>query len=205
MGFQLIRSDSDRETTMLRRAVIPATIRRASTGALACARAAEALRPCSASPHLEAVVARHLTRAGLAEHKAALRTQLDAKRTQLAAMRAAVEAADRQGAAYAQRVAWVTFGLLCAQFGVLFNWVFFEFDWNLVEPVTYFLGYTCVWLGIVFYARTGCEWTYDATRELLAGKRAARVLAKANVSREAYEALAAEVAALEAEAAGIDL
>ena len=54
------------------------------------------------------------------------------------------------------------FAFLCTQFGVLANWVFVSFDWNLVEPVTYFLGYTLVWMGVVFFRLTGKDFTYDA-------------------------------------------
>lgn len=57
-------------------------------------------------------------------------------------------------------------GVFCglfAQNAILMYWVFSAFDWNLVEPCTYFFGYTSItWFALVFYKYTGREFTYDA-------------------------------------------
>ncbi|KAJ9446115.1 hypothetical protein DIPPA_27866 [Diplonema papillatum] len=44
---------------------------------------------------------------------------------------------------------WMVFG------EAVFGGETFVFDWNLVEPITYFLGYSIVWFGVVFYYFTG--------------------------------------------------
>lgn len=78
------------------------------------------------------------------------------------------------------RVLWGVFAGLMTQNAILFYWVFFAFDWNLVEPCTYFFGYTsATWLALMFYKYTGREFTYDATVEELA-KRKFNKLAKKN-------------------------
>lgn len=43
------------------------------------------------------------------------------------------------------------FAVLAAQFALYFNWVFFVFDWNLVEPTTYFIAYTGVFSSLVYH------------------------------------------------------
>jgi hypothetical protein len=82
---------------------------------------------------------------------------------------------------------------LSAQFAILFKWVFFTFDWNLVEPVTYFLGYTVVWAGIVFYCQTGRNFTYDDIVEVLEDRRRAKLCAKLKFDYDMYMALVQEL------------
>ena len=79
---------------------------------------------------------------------------------------------------HAHRAMWGTFLFLLAQNAVLFQWVFITFDWNLVEPMTYFLGYTAnTWLALVFFKSTGRDFTYDAIVAELKEKRMATLTA----------------------------
>jgi hypothetical protein len=72
---------------------------------------------------------------------------------------------------------WAVGGLLflVAQTGLLFHWVYFRFDWNLVEPITYLLGYSVVWLSIACFFKSGEEFTYDSIRAMVAERKRARL------------------------------
>ncbi|CCD14857.1 unnamed protein product [Trypanosoma congolense IL3000] len=52
---------------------------------------------------------------------------------------------------YAPLLRYMIAVLLVGQFIVFFHWVFVVFDWNLVEPITYFIGYTTVWISLVLH------------------------------------------------------
>jgi len=91
---------------------------------------------------------------------------------------------------------WSLFGGFVAQFCILFQWVFVTFDWNLVEPVTYFLGYTWVWLGLVFFKLTGRDFCYESIRAELEGRLYRRLAMHNNLDVAKCEALQAEIARL---------
>lgn len=105
-----------------------------------------------------------------------LQVQLDAVNTKLEEVqRGVVAPSDRHAARMLQLI-----GLgLVVQFAVLFNWVFFVFDWNLVEPVTYFLGYTAIWWSMIFHRATaGKEFNYENLAEELAERRRRKAYAR---------------------------
>lgn len=144
-------------------------------------------------------VLRLVTRSHIDSRAKALDDELAKLRRQRDDTDARVAVADAKAVQLTKAAALGTLGFLAAQFAVLFNWVFFVFDWNLVEPVTYFLAYTCVWAGVVFYGHTGTEWSYDSTREVLEAWRRDTVLASLKVDPAARQALLDEIATLEAE------
>jgi hypothetical protein len=78
---------------------------------------------------------------------------------------------DAAAAKYPDRHAWGIFAYLVAQNAVLFQWTFYQFDWNLVEPITYLLGYSVTWLCTLVYFAFGKEFTYDALRDHLTARR----------------------------------
>jgi hypothetical protein len=113
----------------------------------------------------------HTTRIGVESRLAAIRHVLAEKRAERNDLRAKLAAA-RAAASRRTKLLGLAVGVyLLAQFVVCFNWVFFIFDWNLVEPVTYFIGFSCAWLSIAFYTLTGREWTYAATFEVMERRR----------------------------------
>lgn len=76
-----------------------------------------------------------------------------------------------------------TFAFLTVQFVVYFNWIFFVFDWNLVEPTTYFLAYTGVFCSLVYhYYRCGEDgFTWKNLFQHLVHRRAEKLYAKAKL------------------------
>ncbi|SYZ63863.1 Protein_of_uncharacterised_function (plasmid) [Leishmania braziliensis MHOM/BR/75/M2904] len=72
------------------------------------------------------------------------------------------------------------FVILVTQLVVYFHWIFFVFDWNLVEPTTYFLSYTGVFCSLVYhYHRCGEDgFTWRNTFQHLANRKAEKTYAK---------------------------
>lgn len=149
----------------------------------------------------------HLTKRGINERRRAL---LDRQQALLARVRTLDDLVVQAEAKAARHVLCATlavFGTLVAQTCVLFYWVFDKFDWNLVEPMTYFLGYTPVWLGVVYYFKTGNEFTYDNLRDSLFQRVASKEFARLQRAKQHQPSVAiatlGEVAAWKAEAASI--
>lgn len=96
-----------------------------------------------------------------------------------------------------------TFFMLAAQFCLYFNWIFFVFDWNLVEPTTYFLGYTGVFSGLVYhYHRCGADnFTWSNLFQYLAQRKAANLYKRSGLDVEQWKRWTADVAQIKAELA----
>ena len=66
-----------------------------------------------------------------------------------------------------------------------------------MEPITYLLGYSAVWLGIALHYMTGRAFTYDGVRSLLAERKAAQLFRLRRVDLGRYHAVRCSVADLE--------
>ncbi|KAH9600139.1 Calcium uniporter protein [Trypanosoma melophagium] len=88
---------------------------------------------------------------------------------------------------YLPLLRYLSLAFLLVQFYILFRWVFVVFDWNLVEPMTYFLGYTVVWASIVFHCYYEKEFTWEAFLDVFAQRRRERLYRKAGVDAVSIE------------------
>eukprot|EP00756_Hemistasia_phaeocysticola_P051507 Hpha_TRINITY_DN26685_c0_g1::TRINITY_DN26685_c0_g1_i1::g.86105::m.86105 len=81
--------------------------------------------------------------------------------------------------------------------GMLFGpRTFFAFDWNTVEPITYFVLYAAVWFACVFYYFAGVRFSYSELSRRLAGWRRARLYeSHRRFDPTVYKALSADLAA----------
>jgi hypothetical protein len=60
---------------------------------------------------------------------------------------------------------------LAAQFSILFRFVYFDFSWDVVEPVSYFVGLATIIGGLTFYVLTDIDFTYYGLRDHLKNRR----------------------------------
>lgn len=134
-----------------------------------------------------------LTMNGLTEHKHKLVQTHKALQLEFDAKTAIKKRLDAQALRFPDIAAVGSFGYLVCQTGLLFYWVYFRFDWNLVEPITYLLSYSVVWLGLAAYYATGREFTFDNIRSLIAERKAKRLYQKECFDVERYYALKANV------------
>lgn len=113
--------------------------------------------------------------------------ETDAELAPLLAKKAAIDAyAHRR---YYPLLKYACLALLAAQFGVYFNWIFFVFDWNLIEPTTYFIGYTGVFCSLVYHyvrcdATTDEEFTWRSAFVYAANKKARELCEREGVDLE---------------------
>ncbi|KEG06684.1 hypothetical protein DQ04_12751000 [Trypanosoma grayi] len=128
-----------------------------------------------------------------------LQRVLKQKREELAPLLAAKNRIDAVvDGRYVPLLRFLTLIFLLVQFAVLFRWVFVVFDWNLVEPMTYFLGYTVVWLSIVFHCHYTREMTWEAMVDVVAQRRRARLYHNAGIDAVALARMQQKVQTIEA-------
>ncbi|KPI89541.1 hypothetical protein ABL78_1309 [Leptomonas seymouri] len=89
------------------------------------------------------------------------------------------------------------FLLLIFQSVVLFDWTYIHFDWNLVEPITYLIGYSATWIAIIWYGALQRELSYDALRRVFLEKQCRALYAQHEFDVERYAKVKMEVAKLE--------
>lgn len=126
----------------------------------------------------------------------ALDHRIKEKETEIQQMSDRCTSALSKAATQADRWAWAGFGFYVAQTALLFYWVYVRFDWNLVEPITYLLGYTCVWISLVSFFFTRTEFGFAAWRSKYVVWKANRI-AKIDIE-STLKALTQECEALRA-------
>lgn len=130
---------------------------------------------------LQKVVDQALSRESIARERESLLAVLAQLKKELEPLEAMEADIERRATAHAARVVTCIGGALAVQFAVLFNWVFVVFDWNLVEPVTYFLGYTVIWWSLVFYNKTGRDFSYEGIIEELKERKRSKLLLQEHI------------------------
>lgn len=85
------------------------------------------------------------------------------------------------------------------QTAILFHWVYFRFDWNLVEPITYLLGSATVWLSVFLFRFVRKEFSLDELKSLIEDKKRIQVYKKHNFTEKQVqmEALAKNIERLD--------
>ena len=130
------------------------------------------------------------SRAFLREHLSALRAEQKQVHETLAVLNSKHNQIEARVTKHLDHWAVGGFLYLVAQTGLLFHWVYYRFDWNLVEPITYLLGYSVVWLSIACFFRTGQEFSYDSIRSLVGDRKRRQLWSKSGgESLETYVVL----------------
>lgn len=89
------------------------------------------------------------------------------------------------------------FLFLVLQAAVLFDWTYIHFDWNLVEPITYLIGYSATWIALGWYGAVKSEFSYDTLQEAVEERYRVKLYRQHDFHLERYEKLKNEVAVLE--------
>ena len=135
--------------------------------------------------------------ASLVVHREKMKDELAKSKSAWRDMHAQKQELDRRIQAHPENVARGIFAFIALQNAVLFEWTFFRFDWNLVEPITYLLGYSTMWLGIACFFSSGKEWTYDSMRASLVERQRRKVFSNASFDEKRYDDLTIRVGDLE--------
>lgn len=123
----------------------------------------------------DAALERALSWKSILAAKSELLLQRDALRAALTTQKESEAAIVERAARFVDRMFCTCFVLLVAQYGVLFHWVFIMFDWNLVEPMTCFLGMTVAWTGVALHYYNGIDFSYECLRGRLIEWRARKL------------------------------
>eukprot|EP01060_Flectonema_neradi_P001716 TRINITY_DN11043_c0_g1_i2.p1 TRINITY_DN11043_c0_g1~~TRINITY_DN11043_c0_g1_i2.p1 ORF type:complete len:274 (+),score=55.62 TRINITY_DN11043_c0_g1_i2:95-916(+) len=154
---------------------------------------------------IESVLLSH-GKPALLEKLKALEADIAKLRQDVASLETIKEECDKIAAKHPDLFA--NFGLvgMASLWGILFWMVFaesvfgaetFAFDWNLVEPITYFLGYTVIWFGVVFYYFTGQEYTYDNVRDMMEQRKKMKLYSSKGLNIDEYNTMKADLEKME--------
>lgn len=132
------------------------------------------------------------------QHSAVIKGQIAAKAAELKQLDDRWDAAMARGRSKTLLMGVGVCLFLAAQWAVLAHCVFITFDWNLVEPMTYFLGASFGWFAAAWYSLNGSDWTYQAFHEWMAERLATKAVMKSDPRfLERMKRLQEELASLE--------
>merc|ERR1719391_1771209 len=62
-------------------------------------------------------------------------------------------------------ITWVGLGLMSLQFGILARLTWWEYSWDIMEPVTYFVTYGTAIAGYAYFVMTRQEFLYQEAKD----------------------------------------
>ena len=89
---------------------------------------------------------------------------------------------------------------LTAQFGVYAHLTWFVFSWDIMEPITFFVGQGAAILFYMYFAFVKRDFTYDEVYSYFYDRKLKRLLAKSGFDTQQHETLRLMI-----EAAKLDL
>jgi hypothetical protein len=91
-----------------------------------------------------------------------LQCQLETMRSELAPLENQRQALAERSHARTKRLTWIGLGLMGIQFGFLARLTWWEYSWDVMEPVTYFVTYGTVMGMYAYYCVTRQEYEFSA-------------------------------------------
>nr|5ID3_A Chain A, Mitochondrial Calcium Uniporter [Caenorhabditis elegans]5ID3_B Chain B, Mitochondrial Calcium Uniporter [Caenorhabditis elegans]5ID3_C Chain C, Mitochondrial Calcium Uniporter [Caenorhabditis elegans]5ID3_D Chain D, Mitochondrial Calcium Uniporter [Caenorhabditis elegans]5ID3_E Chain E, Mitochondrial Calcium Uniporter [Caenorhabditis elegans] len=119
--------------------------------------------------------------------------QLENAETLLAPLHDAKRKIEQEAEAHTDRVAWAGFAASGVQTGLFARLTWWEYSWDIVEPVTYFATYSTVAATFGYYLYTQQSFEYPSARERVYTKQFYRRAQKQNFDIEKYNRLVTEV------------
>ncbi|KAJ3264074.1 hypothetical protein HK104_006528 [Borealophlyctis nickersoniae] len=96
---------------------------------------------------------------------------------------------DLRAATTSRRLAWFGLGALCAQWGLMARLTWWEYSWDVMEPISYFLGAGTGILGYMFYVVTSREYTYESLSAITVTRQQARLYRRTKFDVRRYSEL----------------
>ncbi|XP_037908151.1 calcium uniporter protein, mitochondrial isoform X3 [Hermetia illucens] len=72
---------------------------------------------------------------------------------------------DAQAVRKANMMTWLGLGLMSVQFGILARLTWWEYSWDIMEPVTYFVTYGTAMAAYAYFCVTRQEYNYNSVRD----------------------------------------
>ncbi|PIC33504.1 hypothetical protein B9Z55_013459 [Caenorhabditis nigoni] len=119
--------------------------------------------------------------------------QLENAETLLAPLHEAKRKIEQECEAHTDRVMWAGFAAMGVQTGLFARLTWWEYSWDIMEPVTYFATYSTVCATFGYYLYTKQSFEYPSARERVYTKQFYRRAQKQNFDIERYNRLVNEV------------
>ncbi|PAV89778.1 hypothetical protein WR25_22432 [Diploscapter pachys] len=104
---------------------------------------------------------------------------------------------------FAERIMWGGFVTMCVQTGIFGRLTFWDYSWDIIEPITYFATYSTVIATLGYYLYTKQNFEYPAARERVFTKDFYKRAKKRGFDVERYNSLVKEVESLRRQLARI--
>lgn len=97
---------------------------------------------------------------------------------------------------HAKKVMYALFAYMLVQFGVLADMVWIDFNWDIMEPITYFVTLTTLIGGFTFFIRSKTDYTYPALAQRIANSKLRKLYIANRFNYQAWSSLDQERSAL---------
>ncbi|KNE64973.1 hypothetical protein AMAG_10639 [Allomyces macrogynus ATCC 38327] len=147
----------------------------------------------------------------LTERAKALRETITMLTPKVDAAVALKQQCDTRALRSANLLVWGGFGALCAQWGLMARLTWWEYSWDVMEPISYFVTFGTGILGYMFYTVTRRDYTYELMTDLHVSRKQAALYRRAQLDvrqlcadAEALNAARVALARVEAEYGQVD-
>lgn len=119
----------------------------------------------------------------------ALTSEDDPRREELKQLQKKKEEIDMLAHKQVRRILWSGLGLIIAQSGLFFRLTFWEFSWDVMEPITFFATTTGAIIGYAYFLFTSRDPSYQDLLTRLFLSRQRKLYLKKNFNVERFKEL----------------
>jgi len=116
----------------------------------------------------------------------ALTPENDPGKEELKKLQAQLEDINKLAHKQVRRILWSGLGFLITQVGLFFRLTFWEFSWDVMEPITFFTTTTGLVVGYAYFLITSRDPTYRDFMERMFESRQRKLIQRQNFNLEKY-------------------
>lgn len=121
-----------------------------------------------------------------------LQQQLSLLNNKLLALELQKSHIERRGTIRSKLFAWLGFGVLAAQWGLLFRLTYWELSWDVMEPIGFFAGGVTTLLTYLYYIQTSRDFSYSDAHERFMSSWERKAFDRSGFDIQQYKALKLE-------------
>ncbi|TVU36607.1 hypothetical protein EJB05_18546 [Eragrostis curvula] len=116
----------------------------------------------------------------------ALTSESDPRKEELKQLQAQLEDINKLAHKQVRRILWSGLGVLITQVGLFFRLTFWEFSWDVMEPITFFTTTTGLVVGYAYFLITSRDPTYRDFMERMFISRQRKLIQRQNFNLDRY-------------------
>ena len=116
----------------------------------------------------------------------ALTPENDPGKEELKQLQAQLEDINKLAHKQVRRILWSGLGFLITQVGLFFRLTFWEFSWDIMEPITFFTTTTGLVVGYAYFLITSRDPTYRDFMERMFESRQRKLIQRQNFNLDKY-------------------